>query len=680
MSAAIAAAVRRSWRALPFVALALLITASAMGAMSQHEKVQASPKLPQNVWGVEVGPKVLGLLDRKTLRQLRDAGFNTMFGRKGQLKPAQRKELVKIAKGWGFTLLWPQQYGNGHGAAATISAKCAGVKRTGAPCVVLTNGAGNAASLAKTANVDVVLVRVQNPTAAAAVANVAANNGRIVALANVAGSKFPVNAWVAAVRTAAGSTSFDLAVSPSGMTRKRGLSLVTELLRLMAPQVKQLTSAAANSAVSASGPSVQGGGAAKRPAGTTTTVKKTNGNGNGHGHPTTTQTTTTTTTTKTTTTTATTTTTTPTQTHPSTTTTTTTTTTPTTTTTTPKTTTTTTTTPTTTTTTPTTTTTTPTSDGNVYVSTSGSDSNACTGSAPCASFSKAYQVARPGQTVYVGSGSYPNQRIDYDSAKSSPAVVFAPAAGAFVSVARLDLGQAQLNARAPQHVVVRDMTIGYTAVWDGGSDITLQNLSGRGFDVISGGSGWPLPDNVRVLGGNFGPCEAVAQNGNCTNRMIGTNIVVDGVSIHDVTSNDLARFHVDGIFLRGCQGCAVRNSTFRTNDITNIRIQNCCGLPSNQNVVLENNSFGQPNGGRDDGIDIDTATPGLIIRNNVFDPNTGPNFDGSGYNGERLSQNKMKYLGWCVPNVSYESNLVKQFSTYTGNTLCGTDSWGNWSL
>jgi hypothetical protein len=229
------------------------------------------------------------------------------------------------------------------------------------------------------------------------------------------------------------------------------------------------------------------------------------------------------------------------------------------------------------------------------------------------------------------------------------------------------------------------MSIVYSTVWDGSVDVTLQNLSGRGFDVIYGLSSAGQPSDVRILGGDFGPCENVSQGGGCPTYLSGANIVVDGVRIHDMTSNDLATYHVDGMFIRGCSGCAVRNSTFSGNMVTNIRIQNCCGLSANSNLMIEGNRFYPPLDAdgvtkRSDAIDIDTPTPGLVIRSNTFDPAAGPLFTRTGYSGERLVQNKMLYIGPCASGVSYESNTVKAFSATWGNVLCGSDQWGTWSF
>jgi chitodextrinase len=75
-----------------------------------------------------------------------------------------------------------------------------------------------------------------------------------------------------------------------------------------------------------------------------------------------------------------------------------------------------------------------TSTGSVYVSTGGSDSSACSQSAPCQSLSRAYKAAQPGQVVIVGGGTYPQQIIQADSSKTSAAdVTFTPASGQVVT-------------------------------------------------------------------------------------------------------------------------------------------------------------------------------------------------------------------------------------------------------
>src|SRR5581483_4029395 len=307
-----------------------------------------------------------------------------------------------------------------------------------------------------------------------------------------------------------------------------------------------------------------------------------------------------------------------------------------------------------------------------YVSPTGSDANPCTQAQPCQTFNRAYQVAAPGAVVSVLSGNYPYQRLVKDPAKTSTTrVVFQPAPGAVVSIATLAFGQEQLRIPPPSHVEVRDLRIGYTQVWSGAQDIVLRNLTGAWFDILGG-------DRVSVLGGTFGPCQAPAQ-GACTPRLIGTNELVDGATIHGMTSTDLVNYHVDGMFIRGCQGCAVKRTRFYGNMITNIRLQNCCPYPpALRDITLENNWFQAPLEGdgkkpRWDGIDIDDPIPNLLIRNNSFAENTGISFDPENYSGTqtRVVNNLMANIG-CAPNVAYDSNLFIPRNSWTGTNACST--------
>ncbi len=304
----------------------------------------------------------------------------------------------------------------------------------------------------------------------------------------------------------------------------------------------------------------------------------------------------------------------------------------------------------------------------VFVSPTGSDTNPCTRARPCKTFQRGYLVARPGDTVEVAGGTYPAQTLAADPRKSSAKrVVFAPAPGASVTVAQLDVGQQLSGVPAPSHVEIRAMRIGKTTVWANSEDIVLRSLTGNWFDILGG-------DHVSVLGGSFGPCQAPAQ-GACTPRLIGTNQLVDGVAIHGMVSTDLRNYHVDGMFIRGCQGCAVKRTRFFANMITNIRMQNCCGAPPNRDITLENNWFAAPLEGdgkspRSDGVDIDNPIPNLLIRNNSFGERVGISFDPGNYAGARIIDNLMLNLG-CVPGIAYDSNLFVPFSPYTGKNPCG---------
>ena len=301
----------------------------------------------------------------------------------------------------------------------------------------------------------------------------------------------------------------------------------------------------------------------------------------------------------------------------------------------------------------------------VFVSPGGSDAGVCSQAQPCRSFGRGYVLVGSGGVVEVADGSYPAQEIVFDPGKG-PGVVFEPAAGASVSVAVVDFGQAEFGRPGPRGVSVRNMRIGMIRSWAGSDGLRWENIDAKSFAILNS-------SNVTILGGDFGPCQAPAE-GRCLSFVAGArNVTIEGAYIHDVTSTDLANYHVDGLFVRGATNLTIRGSKFRGNDITNIRFQNqeCC---ANANVTLENNWFAaslQGNGlPRADAIDIDNPIPNLLIRNNSFAENAGPAFDPGAGTGARVVGKSDHNLG-CAPGVAYVGNLFIPFNEWTGQTPCG---------
>lgn len=304
----------------------------------------------------------------------------------------------------------------------------------------------------------------------------------------------------------------------------------------------------------------------------------------------------------------------------------------------------------------------------VYVARAGADSNPGTRARPVASFGRAYRLARPGQVVEVGSGEYGYQRLVRDGSKSSSArVVFQPARGETVRLTTLDFGQDQFGLLGPRHVTVRNMSIDYIRAWAGSSDLRWLELRGKHFDVFDA-------RDIVIRGGDYGPCQAPRDDPSCISRIAGraARVIVDGVSIHGVTSTDPANYHVDGMFIRGGSDIVIRNSKFWGNMITNIRVQDqiCC---TNSNVLIENNWFAAPLQGdgvstRFDAIDVDTDVPGLVIRNNSFSA-SGIQFSGL-FSRARVVGNLLGKTD-CGQGVRYTRNLFAPFSHGDRIRTCG---------
>lgn len=323
----------------------------------------------------------------------------------------------------------------------------------------------------------------------------------------------------------------------------------------------------------------------------------------------------------------------------------------------------------------------------VFIAPNGSDANPCTRVAPCLTFNRGYQVAQPGEVVEVAAGSYGYQRIVQDPTKAGSArVVFRPAAGADVTVTSLDFGQTQANVPAPAHITVRDMSFtsidASVEVWPGSQDIVLVNLTGHALQLLGG-------SQIRVDGGDFGKCTVTSDAAtNCTSRMVGSDVVIDGASFHDVVHdgtqdpNDLN--HTEGLFIRGCQGCTVRRSKFWHDTTMDIFIQNCCGLQPNKDVHLFTSWFApEGTGAQGNAWNGGSAVyveplPGFIISHNSFSekagitmtPRTGQTWTGT---SALVAANYYQRGSMaCQPGVTYRNNVYVPFSQYTGQNPCNS--------
>lgn len=219
----------------------------------------------------------------------------------------------------------------------------------------------------------------------------------------------------------------------------------------------------------------------------------------------------------------------------------------------------------------------------LYVSTKGSDQNACTSTRPCRSFNRAYRVSRPGQSVVVRAGSYPSQRIGFDRRKrSNEDVVFRAAPGARAIIT----GYLTVNGR---HLELRGLRMTAWRTLGSADDVTFRSVRTSRF-LVQGSS------NVRMLGGRAGPAtnasNLITAASNAARRP-SRAIVLDGVTIQGyrrtVTSPSVSCLDVraaDGLTIRNsrlfdCQDFALRFSASRFSGTpTNVAVENnlisCC--------------------------------------------------------------------------------------------------------
>lgn len=341
---------------------------------------------------------------------------------------------------------------------------------------------------------------------------------------------------------------------------------------------------------------------------------------------------------------------------------------------------------------------------NVFVAANGSDSGAnckrfataqanpdSSGASLCASFNQAYMVAQPGDIVGVLAGTYPNQMLKLDSTKtSSTHVTFEPLGNAVVHVNELDFGQAQLSIASAQHVTIQNMYFdslnASVQVWNTASDILLQDLVGHALQLIGSTS-----TNITVKGGDWGKCTVTSDpSTNCTSRMIGQNITIDGASFHDVihdgTQDPQDLNHTEGIFVRGCQNCTLNHVKFWHDSTYDIFLQNCCSLPPNQNVKIMNSWFASSGDGptgdtwdKNSAILVTNSIPGYELIHNSFTEQSGPgwsfNTQGDSWAGDNaiIAGNYYQRTGAdCDPNITYRNNVIIPFSSTWGNMTCNS--------
>jgi chitodextrinase len=335
----------------------------------------------------------------------------------------------------------------------------------------------------------------------------------------------------------------------------------------------------------------------------------------------------------------------------------------------------------------------PSGEAALAVSTTGSDATCVRGdlSRACATLNKAYSLAQCGDVVEVREGSYGLQQLVETSLSAcSTNVVFRPAVGAAVSVQQIEFGNGGLfSGNAADRVTIRDLKVRNAIfVWGDSENIDLINIDGGSIGIQGG---W----NIRVLGGDFGPCDSSGPSA-CRERMwitsdnrvahgVTRNVLIEGATIHDYSITG-AGDHWECMYTTGGENVVLRGNKFYNCAIYAIAVG-----PRDWSKydpwLIENNWFGlacnTPN--NQPAVGCGTARPSaimlggtsfeaggdIVIRYNSFADVSTVNTEGN----QGLSS-KIKILGnilgsidgACLPNVAYAYNVIHD------DTRCGADS------
>jgi chitodextrinase len=305
------------------------------------------------------------------------------------------------------------------------------------------------------------------------------------------------------------------------------------------------------------------------------------------------------------------------------------------------------------------------SGAGLFVSPSGSDSNACTQAAPCQNLARAFTLAPAGSTVQLASGNYGCAGI---GGSKSADVTFVAASGATPWVTcELDI--------SASHIALNGIKVAGLRMSETASYITLRNVDVTCQDQAP----FPLwdgkcsagifgaPSHFLMQGGSVGP---TWDNGSTSpgNSQIGipyggstsgaSDIVFDGVRFHD---NRIAYVgvHSECLMLGGGNGVTIRDSRFDHCNIFDLFVTwwNFVSpqYPQPTNLTFENNWFF-------DTLDHNytlffsdhvTSYSGVTVRNNSF---TGD------FQVNQPSVQNFKVFGNLGPLASYQCWPGVQFS------------------
>lgn len=240
----------------------------------------------------------------------------------------------------------------------------------------------------------------------------------------------------------------------------------------------------------------------------------------------------------------------------------------------------------------------------VRVSPAGQDSTCLRGvpTRPCATFGRAYAVARGGDVVEVAAGAYGPQDIRPAGTKDG-AVTIEAAPKASVTVASM--------AISASHVHLVNIAAAGSGDARGGLDVCDQPCRQGLVDVVvrnfRGKYAFIRASNVTVQGGEYGNFDAcLPQNPEDGFRFWGgsgsaepRNDRVLGVTIHDITSGSddtcggtpHAGYHVDCMQTQGGVNITIRDSVFYDCPTSDIQAEPFGGAIE-RNWLVENNFFG----------------------------------------------------------------------------------------
>ena len=241
----------------------------------------------------------------------------------------------------------------------------------------------------------------------------------------------------------------------------------------------------------------------------------------------------------------------------------------------------------------------------LHVAPGGSDGGPCTAARPCASFDRAYHVARAGQVVRVRAGAYPDQRITPRGGALASPVTFRSAPGARVTVGDLRLTGSQ--------VVFERMAFESWTADRSAHHLTFRSVRTGAFYVNSASF-------IRILGGSVGPArDTHPQIASWPEGTRPHDILIDRVRFHDIRRSG-PDVHIECLQIGSGLRITVRRSRFVGCDVFALSLTEYNGGGPPTAVTIENNVFGAAGSGGFYSLAFNqqVAFSDVVVRHNSF--------------------------------------------------------------
>ena len=325
-----------------------------------------------------------------------------------------------------------------------------------------------------------------------------------------------------------------------------------------------------------------------------------------------------------------------------------------------------------------------------YLSPSGSDSNPCTSSAPCASLNRGYQAApAAGGIVQLAGGYYGCGSINADSSKTGT-VVFQSAPGATAwTTCQLSLSANHLEFDNMNMEGIRTTSSQYVTL----RNVNVTCLDQAPFEMWGGKCSAGLfifapAGNFSMYGGSVGPTWDDTYDGAPGQSQVGinlgggsatvNNLLFDGVRFHDNRRIDDQQ-HTSCLMVGGGNGVTIRNSRFENCAVFDLFLTwwNFVSpqYPPGTNILLENNFFDTAvagcSGCTAGYFSVEFASYQPVWQNVTVRYNSASqamHFDGSHSNFVATAN--------AMPMVSYDcpSDVTYSYNVSTGGGCGGTGS------